>query len=81
MLKVAPVLNKYLTFVSENNQSCIGWEVHSRGSGVCWIGHELKVVQWQAFFPTKHRVKHTCEPCGRSNYEIYTRHCRGFEKE
>jgi hypothetical protein len=40
-----------------------------------------KVVRRQVTgsFPTKHRVKHTCEPCWRSNCEIYTRHCQGFE--
>jgi hypothetical protein len=31
-------------------------------------------------FLTKHRVKYTCEPCGRSNWEIYSRHCQGCEK-
>jgi hypothetical protein len=48
-------------FVCEENESCIGWEMHCRGSGVL----------------TKHRVEHTCEPCWRNNCEICTRHCQG----
>ncbi len=38
---------------------------------------ESKVVRRQASFPTKHRVKHTCEPYGRNKCEIYIRHCQG----
>ncbi len=36
---------------------------------------------WRHFsFLTKHRVRHTCEPCWHNNCEIYTCHCQGFEK-
>ncbi len=44
------------------------------------LAAEPKVVWRQSSFPTKHRVKHTCEPCGRSNCEIYTRCCQGFKR-
>jgi hypothetical protein len=44
------------------------------------LAAKLKVVLRQASFLTNHRVKHTCEPYGRSNCEIYTCYCQGFEK-
>jgi hypothetical protein len=34
-----------------------------------------KVAWRKVSFPTKHRAEHTCEPYGRNNCEIYTRHC------
>jgi hypothetical protein len=44
MLKVAPVSTKYLSFVFEKNESCIGWEMHRRGSRMCWIGRQTENV-------------------------------------
>ncbi len=40
---------------------------------------ELVRVRRLFSFSTKHRVKYTCEPCGHSSCEIYTRHCQGCE--
>jgi hypothetical protein len=45
MLKVAQVSTKYLSFVSSSvrkNESCLGWEMHGRGSGMCWIGYQTE---------------------------------------
>jgi hypothetical protein len=83
MLKVTPVLSKYLSLVSLSVRKispalagkCIAVAVACAG-----LAAEPKVVRRQTSFPTKHRVEHTCEPCWRSNYEICTRHCQGSEK-
>jgi hypothetical protein len=29
-------------FICKENQSSIGWEMHRRGSGVCWNGHQTR---------------------------------------
>jgi hypothetical protein len=52
--------------------------VHSRGSGMCGMAAKPKVVRRLISFPTKHRAKRTCEPCGRGSCEIYRCHCQGF---
>jgi hypothetical protein len=83
ILKVAPVSTKYLSTVSSSVRkmrpvlagNCIAVAVACVG-----LAAEPKVVQRQVSFPTKHRAEHTCKPCGRSNYEIYTRHCQGFKR-
>jgi hypothetical protein len=78
MLKVAPVSTKYLSLVNSAVRKispalagkCIAVAVTCVGMAV-----ELKGVLWQFSFPTKHRVKNTCEPCWCINC-----HCHGFEK-
>jgi hypothetical protein len=83
MLKVAPVSNKYLLLVSSSVRKinpalagkCIAVAVACVG-----MASEPKGVQRQFSFPTKHRLKHSCEPCGHNNCEIYKRHCQAFEK-
>jgi hypothetical protein len=83
MLKVAPVSTKYLSLISSSVRKispavagkCIAVLVPCVG-----LATKPKVVQRQASFLTKHRVKHTCDPCGCSNYEIYRRHCQGSKR-
>jgi hypothetical protein len=81
MLKVAPVPTKYLSFVSLSMRK-FSPALAGKCIAMACVGlaPEPKVVQQQASFPTKHRVKHICEPCERSNYEIHTRHCQGLER-
>jgi hypothetical protein len=82
MLKFAPVSTKYLSFVNLSVRKinpalagkCIAVAVVCVG-----MAAEPKVVQQLISFPTKHRAKRTCEPCGRSSCEIYKCHCQGFE--
>jgi hypothetical protein len=65
MLKVAPVSTKYLSLVSSSVKKmspalagkCITVAVACAG-----LATEPKMVRQQTSFPTKHRVKHTCEP-------------------
>jgi hypothetical protein len=49
-------------------------------AGACvGMASEPKGVRRLVSFLTKHRVKHTCEPCGHNSCEIYRYHCQGFE--
>ncbi len=74
MLKVAPVSTRYLSLVSSSVR-----KIKSAFAGKCiavavacvGLAAELKGVRRLVSFLTKHRVKHTCEPCGRNSYEIY----------
>ncbi len=73
----------YLSFVNSSVRKinlafggkCIAVAVECVG-----LAAELKVVLQQTSFPTMHWAERTCEPYGRSNCEIYTRHCQGFGK-
>jgi hypothetical protein len=75
MLKVAPVSTKYLSLVSSSVRKispalagkCLAIAVACDG-----VAAGLGRVLQQLSFLTKHRAKHTCEPCWRSNCEIYT---------
>jgi hypothetical protein len=77
----APVSTKYLSFVNSSVKKinpalagkCIGMAVSCVG-----MIAEPKVIRWLISFLTKHRAKHTCEPCGHSCCEIYKCHCQGF---
>ncbi len=82
-LKVAPVSTKYLSFVNSSVKKinpALAGKCMAMAVACVGLAAERKVVWRQASFPTKHRADHTCEPYGRSNCEIYTRHCQGFEK-
>jgi hypothetical protein len=76
----------YLTYLSSVNSfvrkinlafggKCIAVTVACVG-----LAAELKVVRQPTSFLTMHWAELTCEPYGRSNCEIYTRHCQGFGK-
>jgi hypothetical protein len=83
MLNVAPVSTKYLSFVNSSVKKinpALAGKYMAVVVACVGLAAEPKVVQRQAGFPTKYRVEHTCEPYGRSNCEIYTRHCQGFER-
>jgi hypothetical protein len=74
-------INQYLSFVSLSVQKinpALAGKCIAMAEACVGMAAELKVVQRQVSFPTKHRVKHTCEPCGRNSCEIYRCHCQGF---
>jgi hypothetical protein len=83
MLNVAPVSTKYLSRVNSSVKKmspafagkCMALAVACAG-----VAAELVRVRRLFSFPTKHRVKYTCEPCGRSSCEIYTPFCQGCER-
>jgi hypothetical protein len=82
MLKVASVSTKCLSLVSLSVR-----KIHPALAGKCiavavacvGMATEPKGVWWLVSFSTKHRMKHSCEPCGRNNCEIYRCHWQGFE--
>ncbi len=82
MLSVAPVSTKYLSFVNLSVRK-INPALAGKGIAVAvacvGLAAKLKVARRQASFLTKHRVEPTCEPYGRNNCEICTRHCQGLE--
>ncbi len=77
MLKVAPVSTKYLSLVSSSERKrsptlagkCIAMAVACAG-----MAAKPEGVRRQLSFLTKHRAKHTCEPCWRSNCVILCTH-------
>jgi hypothetical protein len=81
IFKDAPVSTRYLSFVNSSVRKinpaltgkCIAVAVACVG-----MAAQLKVVRRLVSFPTKHRAKHTCEPCGYSSCEIYRCHYQGF---
>ncbi len=81
MLSVAPVSTKYLSFVNFSVR-----KINPALAGICiavacvGLAAKPKVARRQASFLTKHRAEPTCEPYGRNNCEICTRHCQGFER-
>jgi hypothetical protein len=82
MLKVAPVSTKYLSFVNssvKNIKPALAGKCMAVAVACVELAAEPKLVRRQSSFPTKHRVKRTCEPCWRSSCEIYRCHCQGFE--
>jgi hypothetical protein len=83
MLKVAPVSTKYMLFVNLTVMKispALAGKCIAVAVACVELAAEPKVVRRRVSFPTKHRVKRTCEPYGRSNCEIYTHHCQGFGK-
>jgi hypothetical protein len=82
MLKVASVSTRYLLLVSSSVRKINPALARKRiAMAVACVGMaaEQKEVQWLDCFPTKHRVKHTCEPCVCNSCEIYRCHCQGFK--
>ncbi len=82
ILNVASVSTKYLSWVNSSvkkispafARKCIAVAEACAGAAA----EPVRVQRFFSFW-TKLRVKYTCEPCGRSSCEIYTRHCQGCE--
>ncbi len=80
MLSVVPISTKYLSFVNSpvrNINLAFAGKFIAVAVACVGLAAEPKVARQQASFPTKYR---TCEPYGRNNCEICTRHCQGFER-
>ncbi len=84
ILKVASESTRYLSLVNSSMREinlalvgkCIAMAVACVG-----MAAEPKVVWRLVSFLTKHRAKHTCEPCGHSSCEIYRCHYQGFGRK